>query len=60
MVELNTKEYSIIFRWFYIDLVKNKPLDTPWVVKRVFGKLTFLQETKKAEEKEMNSEKQKV
>tara|TARA_B100000029_G_scaffold514352_1_gene616841 strand:- start:9612 stop:9794 length:183 start_codon:yes stop_codon:yes gene_type:complete len=60
MVELNTKEYSIIFRWFEHAFGKNKPADIPMEDKRVFWKLTFLAEDKIAEEKEMNSDKHEV
>jgi hypothetical protein len=51
MVELSTKEYSIIFRWFERSFAKSPPQDIPIEDKRVFWKLTFLAEDKIEEEK---------
>jgi hypothetical protein len=51
MVELNTKEYSVIFRWFELAFAKRDATDIPIEDKRVFWKLTFLAEDKIEEEK---------
>mgnify|MGYP003633748831 CR=1 FL=1 len=51
MVELNTSEYSVIFRWFELAFAKRDAANIPIEDKRVFWKLTFLAEDKIEEEK---------
>jgi len=56
MVEINSKEYGIIFRWFERAFGLKEPTEIPLEDKRVFWKLTFLAEDRIEEDKLTNKD----